>query len=541
MLDSFRRLLPLVAAIAAAAWVPSAAAQSSPPAPGKAASSASSMPASSAAPAASAASAASSDTNEATAPEPTTIPAFKASAPLNLELFNAQWFDGTSFKRGSLFVENGYFVSQRPKHLNRRMDLKGEFLIAPLGEAHNNNLQSEWGVGNFAQRYMQDGVFYAAMLCGDPANVNPVRGKLNQPDTPDTLFVTACITASDGYPLAMLLASPVAAGQPAPKVADFADKQLLLMDSPTEVDLKWPLVAARRTDLVKLVFSYHDRPEYHGRPAQMGRLGVTPATAAAIVRHAHHDGLKVVAHVETATDFEAAIRAGVDQIGHLPGYFDHNDDGPERFQIAPAVAAMAAKQKVEVVTGTAASNLFAMDAAQREQIRQTQAGNLRLLKSAGVPLLLGSDVFTGTSLTELQNLAGLNVWSNAELLRMASVDTPKALFPKRRIGCFEAGCEASFLVLAGNPLQDLAMLDHPLLRVKQGRLLSQMEDVARASSLTQAAVAKPGRAGRAAKGMAARHAAHARSAATAATGKSKPKSKTKAAAKSSRPAPARSQ
>lgn len=497
-----RRLLRFIAVIAATAWVLGAHAQGTPSPAGSPASAASMT----------------GDAMAATASEPAAPPVFKASAPLNLELFNAQWFDGQNFKRGSLFVENGHFVAQRPKRLNRRMDLNGEYLVAPLGEAHNNNLQSEWGVANFAQRYMQDGVFYAAMLCGDPANINPVRDKLSQPDTPDTVFVTACITSSDGYPLNLLLAS-----QPALKVADFADKQLLLMDSPTEVDLKWPLVAPRKTDLVKLVISYHDRPEYHGRAAQLGRLGVDPATAAAIVRHAHLDGLKVVAHVETAADFEAAVRAGVDRIAHLPGYFDHNGDGPERFQISPAAAELAARQKIEVVTGTAASNLFTMDAAQREQIRQTQTSNLRLLKSAGVALLLGSDVFTATSLAELQNLASLNALSNAELLRMAGIDTPKALFPKRRIGCFDAGCEASFLVLRGNPLQDLTVLDHPLLRVKQGRLLSQMEDVARASDQTQTLTGKPGRAGKIVHGKAVRHAAPRRPARPAPANKARPK------------------
>jgi hypothetical protein len=29
--------------------------------------------------------------------------------------------------------------------------------------------------------------------------------------------------------------------------------------------------------------------------------------------------------------------------------------------------------------------------------------------------------------------------------------TGKRLFPKRRIGCFEAGCEADFLVLSADP------------------------------------------------------------------------------------------
>ena len=51
------------------------------------------------------------------------------------------------------------------------MDLRGQVLVPPLAEAHNHNLQTAWGWQQFAQRYLDEGVFYAAMLCGDPASV----------------------------------------------------------------------------------------------------------------------------------------------------------------------------------------------------------------------------------------------------------------------------------------------------------------------------------------------------------------------------------
>lgn len=407
---------------------------------------------------------------------------FKASAPLSLELKNAQWFDGQQFRRGTLYVEDGRFVAQKPKRVNRRMDLKRQFLIAPLAEAHNYNLQNEWGVSHYAQRYLHDGVFYAAMLCADPEAVNSVRAELGSDASPDVVFATACITSSDGQPLATLLAAPP--GQPRPRLQDVADKAVLIMDRPAEVEQKWKLVAPRRTDFVKIVLSYSERPELRARPELRGRLGLDADTAAAVVRHAHQTGLKVSAHVDSAADFEAAVRAGVDQIAHLPGHFNHFGDGPERFLISPEAAAQAARQKTAVVTATAATGLFKTTPEQLDMLHQTQQRNLQQLKTAGVPLLTGSDVFTGTVLAELRSLAALAVFSNAELLRMASVDTPRALFPKRRLGCFEPGCEASFLLLAADPLENLDALDMPLLRVKQGRLLTQLEDVAESASNT---------------------------------------------------------
>ena len=57
------------------------------------------------------------------------------------------------------------------------------------------------------------------------------------------------------------------------------------------------------------------------------------------------------------------------------------------------------------------------------------------------------------------------------LLKMWTETTAAAIFPCRRIGRFREGYEASFLVLAGNPLEDFANVTHITRRVKQGRTL----------------------------------------------------------------------
>lgn len=63
------------------------------------------------------------------------------------------------------------------------------------------------------------------MLCSDPTGVEPLRGRAGAADTPDVVFVTSCITSSDGHPLAMLrddkadpLRYPEALGRPTQRV-----------------------------------------------------------------------------------------------------------------------------------------------------------------------------------------------------------------------------------------------------------------------------------------------------------------------------------
>jgi imidazolonepropionase-like amidohydrolase len=73
-----------------------------------------------------------------------------------------------------------------------------------------------------------------------------------------------------------------------------------------------------------------------------------------------------------------------------------------------------------------------------------------------------------TSMREFEQLATLDVWDRPALLRMWAETTPRAIFPERRIGLLQDGYEASFLALAGNPLEDLANVRRINLRFKQG-------------------------------------------------------------------------
>ncbi|MCV2370967.1 amidohydrolase family protein [Roseateles oligotrophus] len=398
-------------------------------------------------------------------------PALTAGPPLSMELKNAQWFDGKGFvKRGTLYVKDGKFSKEKIKKPQRSLDLSGQFLIPPLAEAHNHNLQNGWGYARYANSYLRDGVFYAAMHCGEPQGVALARGLANQPAAPDLLFVSACITSSDGQPLAQLLGAESGSG-PKPKLEDVADKLVLIMDSPEQVAQKWPLMGPRKTDLLKLMLSRSESPELHGDAKQQGRLGLKPEVVPAIVKRAHQDGLRVIAHVETAGDFALALQSGVDWIDHLPGYFFHEGLGAEAYRISPEIAAEAAKKRVAVITATAAATLFRSPPEAQAALRRLQIENLLTLKSAGVKLLIGSDVFNGGVLNELRHLDGLGVLDRATLLRLATIATPQTLYPKRRLGCFEPGCEASFLLLAANPLNELETLGKIQLRVKQGRIL----------------------------------------------------------------------
>ena len=103
-----------------------------------------------------------------------------------------------------------------------------------------------------------------------------------------------------------------------------------------------------------------------------------------------------------------------------------------------------------------------------ELVRRRQASNLRLLKDAGVQIVVGSDNVDDVGAAEFDYLASLDVFTNVELVRLWSETTPQAIFPKRRIGRIAPRYEASFIVLSRNPLDDLAATDEIVRRFKHG-------------------------------------------------------------------------
>jgi imidazolonepropionase-like amidohydrolase len=79
--------------------------------------------------------------------------------------------------------------------------------------------------------------------------------------------------------------------------------------------------------------------------------------------------------------------------------------------------------------------------------------------------------YRDTSVAEAFLLRELGVFTDGEILRMWCETTPRSIFPERRIGRLDDDFEASFLVLGGNPLEDLNHTRNILLRVKQGERL----------------------------------------------------------------------
>jgi hypothetical protein len=402
-------------------------------------------------------------------------------APLSgpaVAFVNGRWFDGTTFVRGAKYSVNGYFIAARPSHVDTTIDLGGGYVVPPLADAHNHNVEffGEARAQTLLARYIHDGVFYDQ----NPNNLPRVRaglaGMVNVPDGVDVRWSNGGLTGTGGHPTGLFRRN-LAAGIFTPEDGDGG--LLWYIDSLPDLVQKWPKILAQHPDFIKTFLLYSE--EYARRQndtAYFNWRGLDPKLLPAIVQRAHAAGLRVMAHVETAEDFHVAVSAGVDEIGHMPG-FRGNEKGrlpdPGRYVIRDSDAAVAGRRGVPVVTtlqlGAGSYAPDGPDSLERRRFDALHRRNLRTLRRFHVPVAIGSDNYRTTSVPEALYLAQLGVFDNAELLRLWSVVTPQVIFPGRRIGRLQPGYETSFLLLDGDPTADFTNTQRIRLRVKQGRII----------------------------------------------------------------------
>lgn len=420
--------------------------------------------------------------------------------PQAYAFINGQWFDGASFQRTIWYAVEGRLTQRPPAGAVETVDLAGAFIVPPFGEAHTHNVEGEWNLDSVVSRYLRDGIYYVKI----PNNVREfavkIRSKVNRSSTIDVTFAHAGLTGTGGHP-GTLYEDVLRAGRYEPVVGPlergwFRNRAYVEMDTRQEVEDKWAIVLNGEPDFIKAYLVHSEDAGTERLGATTGvRRGLNPTLLPVVVAKAHASGKRVTVHVETAEDFRLAVQAGADEIAHLPGWLVRNARDAELARLTEDDARLAAEREVIIVTTTVAGKAMPAAAtsylhddhpggdhdlgdgerhgegpALRHDARKVQGENLALLRRHGVRLAIGSD-HADTSLAEVKHLRTFGLFDNLTLLKMWCEVTPAAIFPDRKIGRFAEGYEASFLALAGNPLEDFEALQAIRLRVKQGRLL----------------------------------------------------------------------
>lgn len=350
-----------------------------------------------------------------------------------------QWFNGSTFEKQVWYSIDGVLTTLRPDRIDSVIQLDNGYVVPPFGEAHNHNVTGEdVDFLNLSKRYLQAGIYYVK-------NPNSLRegkelliGKklINHPRAIDAVFAVGGLTARDGHPSLFFRSTKKGEG-------DFYH----FINSAEDIELKWPAIVANNPDFIKTFLLFSEKFQSGNDKKEFtGYKGLDPSLLPLIVRKAHATGYRVATHIETSNDFHVAVSGGVDEIAHMPGFRGDPQRGikmppnfEETFSIRKQDAELAAKKKIVVTTTlgdfTTIPKIFKL----RRRGDILHKNNLRMLKDAGVTIVLGSDAYEKNSLIEVSYLKSLGVFTNLDLLKMLCENTPRSIFPERKIGFFKGG------------------------------------------------------------------------------------------------------
>ena len=237
----------------------------------------------------------------------------------------------------------------------------------------------------------------------------------------------------------------------------------MLADGPWAVRQAVRTLRKNGVDAVKIFLDGENLSEH----APPGELSYTDDEVVACVDEAHRRNMRVVCHARSAAAVKQAVRAGVDIIGHA-NYLDdeaiamlHEDR--HRVFVGPAIA-----WEMEFIAQCEKIGFSRETVRQRGYDREVEetVKAVRRLREAGVRVLIGGDYGLnitphGTYAKDLEYFVDLFGMSSAEALLCATRDGGAAADPNGMLGTLEAGKYADLVVVDGDPIADIRILqDH---------------------------------------------------------------------------------
>ncbi len=377
------------------------------------------------------------------------------------------------------------FIDQPTSAADSVIDLTGKWMVPPFADAHTHGPDGPWGFAGIRDMFLRLGVFYVQVLGNTRSGRLATRAQVNTPASIDAVFADAPVTATGGHPQVLYESLGLYRRFAQTDAERFASARSLARDGDVYLRLDSlpqlaPIVARMAHDtlavLKVMLLGSETWGTRHRDSTHAGSYGMNPAFLSPLVAAAHARGRRVWAHVETPYDLEIALRAGVDGFAHVPGYgaAGSTDSVALALLIPDSTVRLAGARRVPM-TATLGIGLrgAGADSASERRFMNVTVRNAAALRRAGVVLLAGSDTYSNADVVREDPAATARLLhlTPLEQLRLWSVDTPRSIFPGRRITELRPTFEASALALDCNPLREAKCLSQISRRLKQGTWL----------------------------------------------------------------------
>jgi imidazolonepropionase-like amidohydrolase len=414
----------------------------------------------------------------------------------NYKFSNGNWFDGKKFKQQTFYSVNGILTKRAPSKIDETVDLKNGFVIPPFADAHTHNLDGVRDLDRLSKAYLNEGTFYVQVLGNHGSGAKEARPFLNKPSTIDVVYANGMLTCTYGHPFMVYEPLELGIYNPAEAFKRIAEvkksrraenEAYWFLDSKTDVDAKWDKILAAKPDIIKIGLLDAENYAKQITAGDMINKGLSPEVAEYVVQKAHQSGLRVFAHIETASDFRIGVKIGVDGFAHAPYYgWNGSLETKPTDDLTVQDIKLAARKNITViptaqiatyrVTDYDSDRKGTLNQERSRRVIERQKKLFNEMYKKGVRLAFGLDNFGSTLSPEIFYFHDNKIFNDQTLLKIAVETTPQTIFPNRKIGRLRDGYEANFLVLDGNPLEDFNQIKNINQRFKQGVFINMTDE-----------------------------------------------------------------
>lgn len=179
----------------------------------------------------------------------------------------------------------------------------------------------------------------------------------------------------------------------------------------------------------------------------------------AIVEEAENYGLYVAAHTYSDASIRRAVECGVKSLEHC------NLIQPETARLAAEAGAIACPTLVAYEGLALEGAAFGLSASSQEKIetvRKAGLESLRIMRDAGLPMAFGTDLLGQLHKYQTMEFSlRAGVLGNLDVLRSATQVSARLCRMEGQIGTIAEGAFADLLVVNGDPLVDITVLEKP--------------------------------------------------------------------------------
>lgn len=400
---------------------------------------------------------------------------------------NGYVFNGIGFEKASFIVRNGELNFSSSAKFDTIVDLKNKYIIPAFGDAHTHNFDNVAKFDSIYKAYIHEGTFYVQVLTNHYSNYLKIKDSLNSKGKIEAKFAHGGITSTGGHPHSLYESQALnyswrAMLDPTKKDEILSSKLIkddayYLIDSVSDISENWGKIMSRNPDFIKLYLSNIADRDLRIENKNIGTYGLSEDVLEKIAELAQENNIRLIAHVETVSDFEIALKHNIKYFAHMPGYGGGiGDKELEELEIPDPLLQKAGKDKIVITPTVSFAKYYAykwdgskmsLDTLLLKKKYEFLRKQLIRFKEANITITLGADQGFTTLGEEINDIKKIKAFSNLELLNIL-ISTPKLIFPNRKIGELENGYEATFLVLKDNPLEDMNNISDIVLRVKNG-------------------------------------------------------------------------